>query len=162
MKSSGVQAVIHSEDRNVTNMYNTDPMFLTCDNETDIFISKSTKGKIWKLEYTVLSLLFRHHFNCQCVKHNFLSLADCKLLMYLTNKSLKVQQINSIEMLTDAFINNANVMIDIHHLLAGYPLSYLSIIRGAVVDAPFNRVDQYDQQLRPYNQTRTMSQIDGH
>jgi hypothetical protein len=82
--------------------------------------------------------------------------------MYLTNKSLKVQQINSIEMLTDAFINNANVMIDIHHLLAGYPLSYLSIIRGAVVDAPFNRVDQYDQQLRPYNQTRTMSQIDGH
>jgi hypothetical protein len=84
--------------------------------------------------------------------------------MYLTNKPLKVKQINSIEIWTDAFINNANVMIDRHHLLAGYSLSYMSIIRGAVVDAHFNRVYQCDQQFRlriAYNQTRTMSQIDG-
>ena len=39
-------------------------------------------------------------------------------------------------------------MIDIHHLLAGYSLSYMSIIKGAVVDAPFNGVYQYDQQFR--------------
>jgi hypothetical protein len=54
-------------------------------------------------------------------------------------------------------------MIDKHHVLAGYSLSYMSIIRGAVVDAHFNRVYQYDQQFRlriAYNQTRTMSQID--
>ena len=84
--------------------------------------------------------------------------------MYLTNKPLKVKQINSIEIWTDAFINNANVMIDRHHMLAGYSLSYMSIIRGAVVDAHFNRVYQCDQQflLRiAYNQTRTMSQIVG-
>jgi hypothetical protein len=40
----------------------------------------------------------------------------------------------------------------------------MSIIRGAVVDAHFNRVYQCDQQFRlriAYNQTRTMSQIDG-
>ena len=44
-------------------------------------------------------------------------------------------------------------MIDWHHLLAGYLLSYMSIIRGAVVDAPLS--------IRPtistsncYNQTR--------
>jgi hypothetical protein len=55
--------------------------------------------------------------------------------MYLTNKPLKVKQIYSMEIWTDAFINNANVMIDRHHLLAGYSLSYMSIIRGAVVDA---------------------------
>ena len=62
-------------------------------------------------------------------------------------------------MWTDAFI-----MIDRHHLLAGYSLSYMSIIRGAVVDAHFNRVYQCDQHFRlriAYNQTRTMSQIDG-
>ena len=55
-------------------------------------------------------------------------------------------------------------MIDRHHLLAGYLLSHISIIRGAVVDAPFHRVYQYDQQFRlriAYNQTRTWSQIDG-
>ena len=55
MKSSGIQAVKHGEDRNVNNVYKADPMLLTCDNETDIFISKSTKDNIWNLEYTVLS-----------------------------------------------------------------------------------------------------------
>jgi hypothetical protein len=116
MNSSGVQAVINGEDRNVNNVYNTDPMLITCDNKTDIFISKSTKDKISNLENIDLSLLVRHNFNCQSVKHNFLSLADGKLLMHLTNKSLKVKQINSIEIWTDAFINNANIMIDRHHL----------------------------------------------
>jgi hypothetical protein len=51
----------------------------------------------------------------------------------------------------------AKVMIDRHPLLAGDLLSYMSIIRGAVVDAPVNRVYQYDQQFRlriAYNQTR--------
>jgi hypothetical protein len=68
-------------------------------------------------------------------------------------------------MWTYAFINNANVMIDRHHLLAGYSLLYMSIIRGAVVDALFYSVYQYDQKFRlriAYNQTRTMSQIDSH
>jgi hypothetical protein len=59
--------------------------------------------------------------------------------MHLTNKPLKAKQIDSIEIWTDAFINNANVMIDRHPLLAGYVLSYMSIIRGAVVDAAFYR-----------------------
>ena len=67
MNSSGVQAVINGEDRNVNNVYNTDPMLITCDNKTDIFISKSTKDKIWNLEYTDLSLPVRHNFNCQSV-----------------------------------------------------------------------------------------------
>ena len=49
IQSSGVQAVIHDEDRTVNNETNTD-------NETDIFISKTTKDKFWNLEYTVLSL----------------------------------------------------------------------------------------------------------
>jgi hypothetical protein len=35
MKSSGVQAVINDEDRNVSNAYNTDHMLITCDNATD-------------------------------------------------------------------------------------------------------------------------------
>jgi hypothetical protein len=43
MTSSGVQADINGEDRNINNVFNTDPMLLTCNNETDICISKSTK-----------------------------------------------------------------------------------------------------------------------
>ena len=76
MKSSGVQSVINGEGRNVNNIYNTDPMLITCDNTTDIFISKSTKDTMWNLEYTDLSLLLRHHFNCQSVRHNFLSITN--------------------------------------------------------------------------------------
>jgi hypothetical protein len=63
-------------------------MLITCDNTTDIFISMSTKDKMWNLEYTDLSLLVRHNFNCQSVKHNFLTLADGKLLMHLTKLSV--------------------------------------------------------------------------
>ena len=143
-------------------MFNTDPMLFTCINETDIFISKSTKEKIWNLEYSDLSLLLRQNFNCQSEKHNFLSLADGKLLIHLTNKPLKVKQIDSIEILTDAFINY-KVMINRYPLSAGDLLLFMSIIKGAVVDAPFYRVYQYDQQFRlriAYNQIRTWSQID--
>ena len=64
MKSSGVQAVINGEDRNVNNVYNTDHLLITCDIEADIFISKSTKDTIWNLVYTGLSLLLRQNFNC--------------------------------------------------------------------------------------------------
>jgi hypothetical protein len=131
MKLVGVQAVINGEDRNVSNAYNTDTMLLTCNNETDIFISKSTKENNWNLEYTDLSLLLQH-FNCQNEKHNFLKLADGKLVMHPTNKPLKVKQIDSIGIWTDAFINYAKVVIDILPLLAGDLLSYMSIIRGAV------------------------------
>ena len=100
MKSSGVQAVINGEDRYVNNVFNTNPMLPKCNNETDIFISKHTKDKIWNIEYTDLSLLLRQNFNCQSEKHNFLSLADGKLVMHPTNKPLKVKQIDSIEIWT--------------------------------------------------------------
>ena len=65
MKLAGVQAVINVEDHKISNVFNTDPMLFTCNNETDIFISKSTKDKIWNLKYTDLSLLLRQNFNCQ-------------------------------------------------------------------------------------------------
>ena len=42
-------------------------MLITCDNETDIIISKSAKDKICNLEYTDLSLLLRHNLYCQSV-----------------------------------------------------------------------------------------------
>jgi hypothetical protein len=65
-------------------------------------------------------------------------------MQYCLSKQL-VKQIYSMEIWTDAFINNANIMIDRHHLLAGYSLSYMSIIRGAVIDAHVKRVYQCDQ-----------------
>ena len=128
MKSSGVEAAINGEDRKVNNAYNTNPMLVTCHNATDIFISKSTKDTIWNMEYTVLSLPIRHN-----------------------------KQIDSIDIWTYAFINNANVVIDKRPLLAGYLLSYMYIIRGAVVDAPF-----YRKTISTSNciqSTRTWSQI---
>ena len=83
--------------------------------------------------------------------------------MHPTNKPLKVKQIGSIEIWTAAFINYDKVMIDRHPLLAGDLSLYMSIIRGAVVDAPFYRVHQCDQQFRlriAYNSNKD-TQIDG-
>jgi hypothetical protein len=57
MKSSGFQAVINDEDRNVSNVYNTGHILITCDNETDIFMSRSTKDTIWNLEYTEMKII---------------------------------------------------------------------------------------------------------
>ena len=68
--------------------------------------------------------------------------------MHLTNKSLEVKQIDSIYIWTDPLINNANIMNDRQPLLSRNLLLYISIISGAVDDAPFNRVYQYDQQFR--------------
>ena len=98
-------------------------MLLKCNNETDIFISKSTKDKFWNLEYTDLSLLLPQHFKCQSEKQDLLSLVDDKLIMQHTNNHLKFKQIDSISIWTDAFMNYAKVMIDRHPLLAGDVLS---------------------------------------
>ena len=68
--------------------------------------------------------------------------------MHLTNKYLEVKQIDSIYIWTDPLINNANIMNDRQPLLSRNVLLYISIIMGAVYDAPFYRVYQYDQQFR--------------
>ena len=161
------QSVINGEDLvtciSQTPM-NNDPMLLTCNNETDIFLSKSMKDKIWNLEYVDLALLLRQNFNFQNEKQNYISLEDGKLVMHPTSKPSKVKQIDSIEIWTDAFINYAKVIIERHPLLASDLYSYMSIIRGASTDAPFSRVYMYDQQFRlriSVNQTRSWSQIDG-
>jgi hypothetical protein len=111
-------------------------------------------------------IILRDNFNCQSVKHNFLSVADGKLLMHPTNKPLKAKRIDSIDIWTYAFVNNANVMIDRHPLLAGYVLSYMSIIRGAVVDASLYRAttSNFDLELhtiKPENCLKLMI-IDGY
>ena len=166
-KSSSVQAdasVINGEDLVNNSPINSDPLLVSCNNETDIFLNKSTKEKIWNLEYVDLALLLRQNFDCQNEKHNYVSVEDGKLVMHPTNKPNKVKHIDSIELWTDAFINYARVVIERHPLLAGDLYSYMSIIRGASTDAPFSRVYSYDQQFRlrmSFNPTRSWSQIDG-
>jgi len=71
--------------------------------------------------------------------------------MHPTNKSLKVKQTDSIEIWTDACINYAKVMIDRHPLIAGDLLSYMSIIRGAVVSWTISE----DQRASSFCRTET-------
>jgi hypothetical protein len=68
--------------------------------------------------------------------------------MHLTNRSLEVKQIDSIYIWTDPLIDNANIMFDRQPLLSRNSLLYISIIRGTVDDAPYYRINQYDQQFR--------------
>jgi hypothetical protein len=77
------------------------------------------------------------------------------------NKNLNVK---NIESWTDAFCNFAKVALQRHPMIATDLISYMTLIRGVVSDALFERVYNYDKQFRlriAQNPTRSWSQIDG-
>ena len=140
------------------------PLMVPFTNELDIFISQSVKEKIWNMEYIDLSLLLRQNFNMPNETQNCIAVENGKLIVQSVNKTVKIKRIDNIEMWTDAFLNYAKVLTEKHSLLAGDLFMYMSIIRGALSDATFDRVYTYDQQFRlrvSLNPTRSWAQIDG-
>jgi hypothetical protein len=61
------------------------------------------------------------------------------------NKKLKLNNIENIESWTDAFCNFAKVALQRYSMLAIDLISYMILIRGAVSDALFERVYNYDK-----------------
>jgi hypothetical protein len=63
-----------------------------------------------------------------------------------------------------SFTNFSKILIQKHPLLASDLLTYMSIIRDAVADTPFERMYQYDRQFRlrvAQNHIKSWAQIDG-
>ena len=80
------------------------------------------------------------------------------------NKVVKAKHIENIGSWTDAFLNYAKILVENHTTMASELFTYMSIIRGALADATFDRVYMYDQQFRlrkSLNPTRPWSQVDG-
>ena len=148
---------------NITCNDNNAPMLMAFSNELDIFIPQTLKDKIWAFEYTDLSLLLRQNFNIPNENQNCISINDGRLVVQSVNKPVK-KNIENISMWTDAFINYVKILIMKHPLLSGDLLMYMAIIRGAISDAPFDRVYMYDQQFRlrmAINPNNSWSNIDG-
>ena len=62
------------------------------------------------------------------------------------HKVVKAKHIENIDWWTDAFLNYAKILVENHTTMASK--NYMSIIRGALADATFDRVYMYDQQFR--------------
>jgi hypothetical protein len=61
-------------------------------------------------------------------------------------------------------MNYAKILVENHTTMASELFTYMSIIRGALADATFDRVYMYDQQFRlrkSLNPTCPWSQVDG-
>ena len=156
MRTTAVQA----GDGN--NINNTDPLVMPCANEIDIIISQQLKEKIWNLEYVDFAQLLRqnsqYYFNVDQKQH--ISVENGKLV--LSSKSSTFKSVDNIEVWTEAFSNYSKVLIQRHPSLASDLFTYMSLIRGATSDAPFDRIYQYDRQFRlrvSQNHTKSWAQI---
>ena len=99
-------------------------------NETDLFISRSLKEKIWGLQYINLALLIHQNFDVPSEpKMNSLTVLNGNVVVNTENKKLKVKNIENIESWTDAFCNFAKVALQRHSMLATDLISYMILIR---------------------------------
>jgi predicted secreted protein len=58
------------------------------------------------------------------------------------------EDIENIDSWTDAFLNYAKILVEKHTTMASELFTFMSIIRGALADATFDRVYMYDRQFR--------------
>ena len=132
-------------------------------NEVEIFVSNSTKEKIWNFDYIDLALLHKSNFHNQN-DQIILTVSDGKLVLQ-PKKLKKVYAIDSIDAWTDAFIAYMQVLLIKHKSKASELLSYLSTIREAAKDASKDQWYTYDQQFRlrvSRDHTKKWSEIDTH
>jgi hypothetical protein len=163
MRTTSVQAS-NGEDiiDNYLNIAN--PILMPCSNETDILVSQQTKDKIWNFEYTDFAQLIKQngqYYNNIEQKQNII-LENGKLV--ISNRSSKLKSVDNIDLWTQSFTNFSKILIQKHPLLASDLLTYMSIIRGAVADTPFERIYQYDRQFRlclAQNHIKSWAQMDG-
>ena len=64
------------------------------------------------------------------------------------SKYSKVKSITNIEEWSEGFLNYIKILLKIFPALANDLISYMSIIRSAVPNVPFEKMYKYDQQCR--------------
>ena len=144
---------------------NNNPLIVPMNNEIDIYVNQNLKDNIWNLAYVNLALLLNQNFDVPSEqKMNALTVLNGNIVVNTENRNLKVRSIDNIEHWTDAFCNFSKIVVQTHPMLAGDLFAYMSLIRGAVSDATFDRVYNYDKQFRlriEQNPSKSWAQIDG-
>ncbi|VDI19555.1 Hypothetical predicted protein [Mytilus galloprovincialis] len=145
-------------------LINTGPLLMPCANEVDIIVSQQIKEKIWNFEFVDFGNLLKQNSQYYSNVDQKQSVTVENGMLVISNKPSKVNTINNIELWTEAFANFSKILLQKHASLAQDLFTYMSIIRDAISDAPFDRVYQYDRQFRlrlSLNHSKSWSEIDG-
>ena len=140
-----------------------EPMIMPSANETDIFVSQNIKQKIWNFEYIDFSILLIQNSQYYDNTEQKQKITVENGMLVVSSKPERARSIDNIEIWTEAFSNFSKLILQRHPSLAQDLFTYMSVIRGAVSDAPFERVYQYDRQFRlrvAQNHTKSWAQID--
>ena len=159
-----VQQPHNGELLNLNANVNNAPLMIPMSNELDIFVSQNIREKVWNFQCIDLSLLSKSNFSVPNETQNCIAVEEGKLVVQTTSKPQKHKRIETIEMWTDAFLNYVQIIIDRHPQMTKDLLIYMVTIRGATLDATFDRVYMYDQQFRlrvAQDPARSWSHIDG-
>ncbi|CAC5356332.1 unnamed protein product [Mytilus coruscus] len=103
-------------------------------------------------------------FGCGVISQKKQSVTVENGMLVISNKPSKVNTINNIELWTEAFAFFSKILLQKHASLVQDLFTYMSIIRDAISDAPFDRVYQYDRQFRlrvSLNHSKCWFEIDG-
>ena len=141
--SSGVQSTISFTCVNANGESDYDPLPFCTFNDLDIFITDTSKQKIWNSEYIDLALLLRQNFCPNTDTMGTLTVVNNQLTVKIGAPRIKVP-INSIELWTDAFINFTMVFSIKHQEKVAELLKYMTVIRVAAVNNPIQRWSTYD------------------
>ena len=158
-----VQQPHSGEFLNLNANINNAPLMIPMSNELDIFVSQNIREKVWNFQCIDLSLLSKSNFSVPNETQNCIAVEEGKLVVQTTSKPQKHKRIETIEMWTDAFLNYVQIIIDRHPQMTKDLLIYMVTIRGATLDATFDRVYMYDQQFRlrvAQDPARSWSHID--
>ena len=122
-------------------------------------------NQIWNLEYIDLAhLLFKNVVSNIDKPKKVLGFDEDGDILIERSKYSKVKSITNIEEWLEDFFNYINILLKRFPALANDLISYMSVIRSAVPDVPFEKLYRYDQQFLPRmarDHRRSWATIDG-
>ena len=144
---------------------NGEALIIPTKSDIDVFVSQKMCNQIWNLEYIDLAHLLYKNFVSNIDKpKKVLGFDEDGDILVERSKYSKVKSITNIEEWSEGFLNYIKSLLKKFPALANDLIIYMSIIRSAVPDVPFEKMYKYDQQFRlrmARDHMRSWATIDG-
>ena len=119
---------------------NGEALIIPTKSDIDVFVSQKMSNQIWNLEYIDLTHLLYKNFVSNIDKpKKVLGFDEDGDILIERSKYLKVKSITNIEEWSKGFFNYKKILLKGFPALANDLISYMSIIRSAVPDVPFEK-----------------------
>jgi predicted nucleotidyltransferase len=149
----------------VPQIENGEALLIPTKSDIDVFVSPNMCNQIWNLEYIDLAhLLFKNVVSNIDKPKKVLGFDEDGDILIERSKYSKVKSITNIEEWLEDFFNYIKILLKRFPALANDLISYMSVIRSAVPDVPFEKLYRYDQQFLPRmarDHRRSWATIDG-